>query len=257
MGQHRHHVRTNKRRIGRATDDQRTTGPGCDQHAGLPLRNHRDGITSANLFRRRAHRIRQMQFAFLHVHIDQVRDDFRVGFGLKLVAVFDQALLQLDVIFDDSVVHQDTTLGAVRVGVLLGGLAVRRPTRVPDAAHPADGLLLQRLLQIDQLADAAANLDLLPALNRHAGRVVPAIFQLRQPVQQNWYCVLISHVANDATHRSPLPPFCTLNCRLLLLHGTRCGCCCLCSLRTLHSLCGLHRDCALHRWSRRRDLPAL
>ena len=65
----------------------------------------------------------------------QVRDDFGVGFGGEGVAFGLQAVLQLQVVFDDAVVHHHHVAVAIamRMGVLFGGPAVGGPAGVPDA----------------------------------------------------------------------------------------------------------------------------
>ena len=78
----------------------------------------------------------------MHLALDQVRDDLGVGFGLELVPLRLQLVLQLEVVLDDAVVHDDDAAGAVavRVRVLLGRPAVRGPARVADAVQAVDRL---------------------------------------------------------------------------------------------------------------------
>ena len=77
---------------------------------------------------------------------DQVRDDFGVGLGLELMFKFLQTLFQRQVIFDDTVVNDNDSsrLVAVRMSVLLGRTAVRRPACVADAVIPFERILLDR-----------------------------------------------------------------------------------------------------------------
>ena len=51
-----------------------------------------------------------------------------------------QLLLQIEIVLDDAVVDDDDLAGAVavRMGVLLGRPAVRRPARVADAVVAGD-----------------------------------------------------------------------------------------------------------------------
>ena len=71
-----------------------------------------------------------------------MRDDLGVGLGLELVALALQLALQLEVVLDDAVVHHDDRAGAVamRMRVLFGGPAVRRPARVADAVDAVERL---------------------------------------------------------------------------------------------------------------------
>ena len=76
--------------------------------------------------------------AELHFLLDQVGDDLGIGLGDESVALRRQLALQRQVIFDDAVMHDHNAPGAVamRMRVLLGGPAVRRPARVADAVRP-------------------------------------------------------------------------------------------------------------------------
>ena len=82
----------------------------------------------------------------MHLALDQVRDDLGVGFGLELVPLRLQLVLQLEVVLDDAVVDDDDAAGAVavRMGVLFGRPAVRRPAGVADAVQAVDRLVRSR-----------------------------------------------------------------------------------------------------------------
>ena len=87
--------------------------------------------------------------ARLHLVGDQMHHHLGVGVGLELVALGGEHLLQLAEILDDAVVHHRDALAHVRVGVGLGGAAVRRPARVADA-----DMALQRLIGRDAAPDS-------------------------------------------------------------------------------------------------------
>ena len=67
-----------------------------------------------------------------------MRNDFRIRLGDELVALTLQLLLELEVVLDDAVVDDDDLLlaVAVRMGVLLGRPAMRRPTGMPKSEVP-------------------------------------------------------------------------------------------------------------------------
>ena len=66
--------------------------------------------------------------------LDQVRDDFRVGFSDELMPFGDQLVLQLQIILNDPVVHHHDFAAAIamRMRVFLGRPSVRGPARVAD-----------------------------------------------------------------------------------------------------------------------------
>ena len=148
-----------------------------------------------------------------HLAFDQVRDDLGVGLGLERVALALQFALQLEIVLDDAVVHHDDLAGAVtmRVRVLFGGPAVRRPSRVSHAVDAVDRLDPDRVLEVDELPCRSPELDALGAHERHPRRVVAAVFHPPQPVQQHGHDGLRTDVSDDAAHdETPLP---------LLRHG--------------------------------------
>ena len=88
--------------------------------------------------------------SLLHLALDEVRDDLRVGLGLELVALRLQLFLQLEVVLDDAVVHDDDAARAVavRMRVLLGRAAVRGPARVAHAVQSIDRLGADGVLEV-------------------------------------------------------------------------------------------------------------
>ena len=102
------------------------------------------------LLRAPPHRI--LQAVVAHFTFDQVRDDFRVRFGLELVALRLELVLQIEIVLDDAVVDDDDAAGAVtvRMRVLLRRPAVRRPSRVADAVRAVDRIDADRLFRDSQ-----------------------------------------------------------------------------------------------------------
>ena len=124
----------------------------------------------------------------LHLSLDEVGDDLGVGLGDEAVAFLLELPLEIEVVLDDAVVHDDDPARAVavRVRVLLGRPAVRRPARVADAV-----LAVERIdapappRGRESLPGAAAQLDRAVAHDRDAGRVVAAILEPSQPVDED------------------------------------------------------------------------
>ncbi len=92
------------------------------------------------------------------------------------------------------------------MGVLLGRTPVGGPAGVADAVGAVQRLEADGLFQVAQLALGAADLQPL-AIARHgnARRVVTAVFQPFQAVQDYGHNPLLTNVSDNATHgRSPL-----------------------------------------------------
>ena len=102
------------------------------------------------------------------------------------MALGEELLFQLDVILDDAVVDHHDFAGAiaVRMGVFLGGAAVRGPARVADAVDAVERRDADRFFEIAQLARGAADFELaVVADDGDAGRIVAAIFEAAQAIQ--------------------------------------------------------------------------
>jgi hypothetical protein len=151
-----------------------------------------------------------------------VRDEMRDDLGVRLAgedgAHVTQALAQDEVVLDDPV---DDDMDAVRrvvmrVGVVLVDAPVRRPPRVADAGrggagrggHAAGlgaGLGRERVAQVIEVAHRSHRVDRVARDQRDAGRVVAAVLEARQAVEQQALDRTLAYVADDAAH-GPVPP---------------------------------------------------
>ena len=160
---------------------------------------------AAQLHSGAAHGFLQRKAVAALVLLHQMGDDLGVGLGYEAVAFALQLFLQGKIVFDDAVVHHHHGAVAVAVGmgVLFAGPAVGGPAGVPDAVEPVHRLQAQRLLQVVELALAAA--DVQPAVlahHRDAGRVVAAILQPLEPVHQDGHHCFLADVTDYSAHIS-------------------------------------------------------
>src|SRR5580692_10400933 len=89
-----------------------------------------------------------------------MRYNFCVRLGDKLVAFALQLLFQLEIVFDDSVVHDHDLAGAiaVRVSVFFGRTAMRGPAGVADSVGAFYGRLVNHLFEVAELSRGPADL---------------------------------------------------------------------------------------------------
>ena len=101
---------------------------------------------------------RVFQPVTLRLALDEMGDDFSVGFGLEVVALRLKLTFQLQVVLDNAVVHDDDAAGAIamRMRVLFRRSPVRRPAGVTDAVQTVDRLRANRTFEVDQLARRSA-----------------------------------------------------------------------------------------------------
>ena len=80
--------------------------------------------------------------------------------------------------------------------------AVRRPAGVADADRAGQRRALEQRREVDELALGAAPLDMAVGQRRDAGRVVAAIFQPPEAVEQQRRRRRLAQNADDAAHLS-------------------------------------------------------
>ena len=99
----------------------------------------------------------------------------------------------------------------MRVGLV--GHAVGRPARVADADRAVERLALQAAFEIDQLAFGAAAGELAALDGGDAGRVIAAIFEPLQRIDDERRDRRVADNSNNSAHAAlspipgPIPPF--------------------------------------------------
>ena len=131
-----------------------------------------------------------------------MRDDLGVGLGDERVPFTLELMLQLEIVLDDPVVDDNDAPRAVamRVGVLFGRPSVRRPAGVADAVVAIERVAGDGLLEPRELAGAAPQFDGALADDGDARRIVSAIFEPAQPVDENRHDLPLPDVPDDAAH---------------------------------------------------------
>ena len=138
--------------------------------------------------------------------LNEVGNDFGIGFRDEVVAAADELGFEGEIIFDDPVVHDDKGAGAVAVGVgvLLRGSAVGVPAGVADAVGALQRALTQDGLQVAELAGGAADIERGGvggiAGDGDAGGVIAAVLQAAQAFHDKGNDRLGTNITDDATH---------------------------------------------------------
>ena len=109
---------------------------------------------------------------------------------------------RVEEVLDDAVVDQRQAAARVehRVGVALGGRAVGRPARVAEAVAAAQVVALELLDQTVELALGLDRVELAVAHHHHAGRVVAAVLEPAQAVDQQRHDLALTEISDDAAH---------------------------------------------------------
>ena len=179
-------------------DDQRRRDPDAHDDVGFIEREDDERVRPVELADRGPHPIRERTLLLL----DQVGDDLGVGVGVKDMAALLETGTQVGEVLDDPVVDHRDTPAAVHVGVRVpvGRRAVGRPPGVPHPDRARDGADdLEGGVELGQLAGPLhhreATVD-----HRDAGRVVPAVFETSQTLEDDRERLVGAYIAHDAAH---------------------------------------------------------
>ena len=169
---------------------------------------HRDGIGTAQPRQHLLHR--GVQVAAVVV-VDEVRDDLGVGLTDEAVAGGLQLGAQFIVVLDDAVVHHRDTAGGfgaqrIRAGrkvwvrVVHHRRAVRRPAGVSDTGRASDLVGRHVGFELGHTGGAACPAQLAVLVHRDAARVVAAVLEALQSLDEDRHDIAGADGADDATH---------------------------------------------------------
>ena len=127
---------------------------------------------------------------------------FGVGLRQEFVTFFDQALLDMKVIFNDSIVHHHKIAMAIgmRMRVSVGRPAMGCPAGMADAQMPLGNAPFNFLFQAVETAHALFQGNVGAIIHGDAGGIIPAIFQFSQTFQQKWRSLFWPDIAHNTTH---------------------------------------------------------
>src|SRR5688572_3072804 len=95
----------------------------------------------------------------------------------------------------------------MRVCVLFRGTPVGGPARVADAVSAIERTKANRLFEVAELSFGATNLEFVSFIDdRDTGRVVTAIFELAQPIDNERHDLFVAYVTDNSTHALNLAP---------------------------------------------------
>ena len=182
-------------------DQERAAGAREHDAVRVLAPHHRERIGAAQFGDGLLHGLEQVA-APGQVIMNAVRDDLGIGVRGELVAGALELGPELLVVLDDAVVDdRDAVARDVRMGVLLVRHAVRRPARVGDAEVTGSRVRRQGVRELRYLADGAQARDLGAAVqDGDAGRVIPAVFEAPQALDQDRDDVPVSDRSDDAAH---------------------------------------------------------
>ena len=157
-------------------DRERRALPRADQEVVLALEQVDERERAAQALERRRNRLLR-RLARSEFVLDYERGDLGVRLGRERMALGGELVTQRPEVFDDAVVDHRESRRRVGMGVGLGRLAMRRPAGVADADRAREGMGRELGLEILEFALGAPPLEPPVLEGRDAGRVVAAVFE--------------------------------------------------------------------------------
>ena len=172
----------------------------ADEEARVVVVDHDEREVALELVEREAHGLDEVAFV---VVLDEVRDRLGVGLGRERVAVRDEIRRELAVVLDDAV-QDDRELRGVasceRMRVRFGHPAVRRPASVAEAGRRGRAVRAGPRLQVVERADRADVVETMALEERDSGRVIAAVLQALEALEQERLALTRPDVSDDPAH---------------------------------------------------------
>ena len=184
-------------------EEQRRVLPRGDQAVALPAAEDAEGVRALDPAEHLRHRPEDILPVV--VILQQLGHHLAVGIRGEAHALPQKKILDLQIIFDNAVVHQGDlpVLGHMGMGIHVVGLPVGGPAGMADADAPLQraAVLRQRPKRLEPPL-ALAHLQT-PArrIHREAGGVIPPVFQPLQSVQQNGRSLFRARISNNTAHK--------------------------------------------------------
>jgi hypothetical protein len=177
---------------------------GCHDLVRFTRREHHYTVGAFEMGERLAGCFRQRGLG-RQVTLDQVDDHLRVRVRVEDRPFIDKILAQFQEIFYDAVMHHHHFTGHAKVwvGVASVWLAVGCPACMSDPQLTVQGRFVYQALKAGKLARVPPDLDVAVLQDRQAGRVVAAVFQPFQSVQDDRRGVTRPDVTYNTAHGNP------------------------------------------------------
>ena len=141
------------------TDDHGAVLPGGVDLPGIVLEKHRQGVGAPNADHSVIDGVHRCVGVFFVIVVDELYGYLGIRVGVEVVALAQQLVPELLIVFDDAVVdgYHVPVVGAVGMGVVFAGLSMGSPAGVADAAGSRQGQAVVRFFC--QGPQAALGLD--------------------------------------------------------------------------------------------------
>jgi hypothetical protein len=205
----RHRIRREERLAVADAEHQRRAEPRADDAVRLVAAEDGDRVGAVQLDDGALDRVEQVAFV---VEVDEVRDHLGVGLAREHVAARLKRRTERLVVLDDAVVHDGDAPRArhgrvlaravreMRMRVVHGRRAVRRPARMRDPGRPDHAVAPDQRVELGDALGAARALEAAVLPDGHAAAVVAAVLEALQALDQDRDDVPGADRCNDSAH---------------------------------------------------------
>ena len=179
--------------------DQRAAVALGVQHVAVGFRQDRNRVGALEIVAERTDRIRGAGAAG-HRPRDEPGNDLAVGLAEETAALPLQAPTEVAVVLDDAVMDDGHAVGHVRMRIDFARRSVRRPARMRDADAAGELLGVHAALELRHLAHGADPLQLVIVERGDAGRIVTAVLEALEPLNQDVGDRLVADRSKYSTH---------------------------------------------------------
>ena len=201
VGQDRRHVAGDEGLLAVEPHEERHVLTGADQPAGLIAVHDHDRIGADHSAQGRPNGVGQVAVVGL---FDEVGKGLGIGLGGERVAPSLEAVAKLTEVLDDAVVDDGDLAATVHVGMGIEVVrpAVRRPARVGQAHRGVGRPVDEGRGEVRELAGPLLDEQVTFLIDEgDTGRVVAAVFEATESLEENRAGLAGPRVADDAAHR--------------------------------------------------------
>ena len=182
-------------------DDERASEPRSDDEPRFVPRHRGNAVRAFHQAQCLPHRRDEVAIV---EPAHELSENFGIGIRTEVDAGRLQLLLERGEVLDHAVMNDGDVVGGIqmRMGVAIGGTAVRGPTRVADAVATRRGVRRDVLAQFDEPTGFLPQVQFVARAGDEPGTIVAAILQSPQAFEQDGRCFPLAGKSHDPAHDS-------------------------------------------------------
>lgn len=158
-----------------------------------------DGIGAADELKGVLNGVNEIVCHFVGV-LNEMGDDFRIGFGFKHVSALFQLLAQFEKVFDNAVMDDGKFSVAMGMGVGFAWSTMGSPTGVTNSRRAGNGVVLEFFEEVFEFSVGTSAEDGAVSANGNSGRIVAAISEPTQAILNDRDTIAKTRISDNTAH---------------------------------------------------------